>query len=202
MAPPEPRTLRFGVVPGAMPGKWVERWRERMPHVTLEMIEIPVADQRRALADEQVDVALVREPFDRTDMHAVALYEEQAVVVMSVDSDLTVAETLDADDLAGEVLVIPGDDVLGDPRVPGTLEPAFPRIPDTEATIATVATGVGITIVPMSLARLHHRKDVTFRPLTGGPVSPVLLAWLQRKDSEDIQAFVGITRGRTARSSR
>jgi hypothetical protein len=54
----------------------------------------------------------------------------------------------------------------------------------------------------MSLARLHHRKDVEYRPLADVPGSPVVLAWLRERDAEDVQAFVGITRGRTARSSR
>ena len=58
----------------------------------------------------------------------------------------------------------------------------------------------------MSLARLHHRKDVAFRPVTGVEESPVGLAWPREPaggaDDPDIQAFIGIIRGRTARSSR
>jgi hypothetical protein len=59
-----------------------------------------------------------------------------------------------------------------------------------------------LPIVPMSLARLHQRKDVAFRPVTGVEQSPVGLAWLRERDDPDIQAFIGIVRGRTARSSR
>jgi hypothetical protein len=54
----------------------------------------------------------------------------------------------------------------------------------------------------MSLARLHHRRDVEYRPLRGGPLSAVALAWPRDRDSDDIQTFVGIVRGRTANSSR
>src|SRR6478609_8492352 len=41
--PPEaeaPRTFRLGAVPGATPGKWVDAWKQRMPHVPLELVEI------------------------------------------------------------------------------------------------------------------------------------------------------------------
>ena len=119
---------------------------------------------------------------------------------MSADSDLTVAEELSPEDLAGEVLLTPSDDVLGPLDLP-TEAPKFPAM-STEDTVVTVATGIGIAVMPMSLARLHHRKDVTHRPISGVPESPVVLAWLRARDDEDVQSFVGITRGRTARSSR
>jgi hypothetical protein len=56
--------------------------------------------------------------------------------------------------------------------------------------------------MPMSLARLQQRKDHAFRPVTGVEGSPVGLAWLRDRDDPDIQAFIGVVRGRTARSSR
>lgn len=59
-----------------------------------------------------------------------------------------------------------------------------------------------LPVMPMSLARLHARKDVDFRPVTGAEESPVGLAWLRERDDPDIQAFIGIVRGRTERSSR
>jgi hypothetical protein len=65
-----------------------------------------------------------------------------------------------------------------------------------------VASGSGIVVVPMSVARLHHRKDVVHRPVTGVAASRVGLAW--RADDEDprIEDFIGIVRGRTERSTR
>jgi hypothetical protein len=54
----------------------------------------------------------------------------------------------------------------------------------------------------MSLARLHHRKDVEYRPLRGGAASTVALAWVAARTTPEVEAFVGIVRGRTANSSR
>lgn len=199
-APEQLAPLRLGVVPGATPGKWIRHWRQQRPHQPLELVEIAFADQEAAIREGAVDVAICRRPIGDDGLHVISLYDEVAVVVMSAESDLTVAEELAPDDLAGEVLMTPLDDVLGPLGLP-TETPAFPAM-STPATIETVAAGVGITVVPMSLARLHHRKDVEYRPLSGVPGSPVVLAWLRDRDAEDVQAFVGITRGRTARSSR
>ena len=194
-------TFRLGAVPGATPGKWIRQWRIQRPHQPIELIEIPVAAQAAALADGLVDAAICRRPLEETDLHVVALYEEVPVVVMSADSSLAAADELNASDLDGEVLITPRDDVLGELDLP-TKPASFPPVNTTEDAIATAATGVGIVVMPMSLARLHHRKDATYRPFVGGPTSDVILAWLRDRDAEDVQALVGITRGRTARSSR
>ena len=66
----------------------------------------------------------------------------------------------------------------------------------------------------MSVARLHHRKDLTYRPVPDAEPYPVHLVWLRtptpdtvqgEKDDEFevlIQDFIGIVRGRTASSNR
>lgn len=195
-----PAPFRLGAIPGATPGRWIDTWNERMPRAPLELVPLTVADQRRALLDGEVDAALVRPPIDRDGLHVIPLYDEVAVVVCARDSHLTAADELDPADLAGEVLIVPRDDVLG--ILPGTVPPAFAPPADTAEAIATVAAGVGIVVVPMSLARLHHRKDVVHRPLRGGPTSAVALAWVAERTTPAVETFVGIVRGRTANSSR
>ena len=54
----------------------------------------------------------------------------------------------------------------------------------------------------MSVARLHHRKDVTFRPVTDLPTTTIGLVWRTDHDDERVQTFIGVVRGRTANSSR
>ncbi|MFD5213267.1 LysR substrate-binding domain-containing protein [Microbacterium sp. NPDC058345] len=196
----EPRTFRLGVIPGATPGKWVDAWKQRMPHVEIELVPITVAEQRAALDD--LDAALVRLPLERSDeLHVIRLYDEIPVVVASAESHLMAADELTADDLTGEVLITPLDDVLGPLDLP-TVAPRFPTLESTADAAATVATGIGIVVLPMSLARLHHRKDVDYRPLLQGPTSTVALAWNRDHATDDIETFVGIVRGRTANSSR
>jgi hypothetical protein len=54
----------------------------------------------------------------------------------------------------------------------------------------------------MSVARLHHRKDLTYRIVADLPPTTVGLAWRIDDEDERVQTFIGIVRGRTARSSR
>jgi hypothetical protein len=196
----EPRTFRLGAVPGATPGTWISRWRERYPHVELVLTSIAAATQRDALADE-VDAAIVRLPVDNASLHAIPLYDEVTVAVVAADSHLTAADELDMADLRGEVVIVPLDDVLA-AEVPGTTAPAFDPPADTGDAIATVAAGIGLVLVPLSVARMHARKDVAHRPVRDAPISRVGLAWPRDATTPDVEAFVGIVRGRTANSSR
>lgn len=195
----EPRTFRLGVVPGATPGKWIDAWKQRMPHVPVEIVPVEVADQREALDD--LDAALVRLPLSDENLHIITLYDEVPVVVASIDSHLLAADELTIADLAGEIVMIPTDDPLRPIDVPGALSPSFAPLTVAEA-IVTAATGTGIVILPMSLARMHHRKDAGHRPLVDGPTSTVALAWRRDHTTPDVETFIGIVRGRTSNSSR
>ncbi|MGM1017950.1 MAG: substrate-binding domain-containing protein [Actinomycetota bacterium] len=195
-----PRTFRLGAVAGATPGRWIDTWKRRMPDVPLELVPVEGSETSRALDD--VDAALVRLPIERADLHVIPLYDELPVVVAAADSHLMAADELDPADLEGEVLLTPLDDVLGALDIPGTVTPTFAPLETTADAIATVAAGTGVVVVPMSLARLHHRKDADHRVLRGGPVSTVALVWPRDETTPDIETFVGIVRGRTANSSR
>lgn len=193
--------LRLGATPGATPGTWIDRWQERMPRTPLDLVALSTADQHAALHSGAVDVAIVRLPIDRDGLNVIALYDEAPVVVCAAESHLTAADELHLADLAGDVVIVPQDAILN-PHVPDAAAPAFAAPKTTEDAIALAATGIGIVIVPMSLARLHHRKDTAWRPLVDGPVAPVAIAWRTDADNVLVDTFVGIVRGRTANSSR
>lgn len=193
--------FRLGMVPGATPGKWIDAWHERMPVTAIELEPIELRDQHDRLRDGGIDAALVRLPLTMDGLSVIPLYDEVAVVMMNADSSLTVAEELDLADLAGEIVIAPLDDVYG-LEVAGAVAPAFEPPADTAEAVATVAAGVGVLIVPLSLARLHRRKDAPHRRLRDGPTSTVALAWPTDRTTPEVEAFIGIVRGRTANSSR
>ena len=86
-------------------------------------------------------------------------------------------------------------------RPPRARAAAFAPATTAEA-IELVAAGVGLLVVPQSLARLHHRRDLTYRPLSDAPGSGVGLAWPDTENTELMEEFIGIVRGRTVNSTR
>ena len=193
--PGEP--FRLGFVTAATPDKWAGVWRERYPREPLELVPLTEAEQEQALRSGTVDMALVRLPVEREGLHLIPLYDEVAVVVAARDHLVAAADEVVLADLDHEQLVHPHRSGWR-PRVP---QLSWPTMTEREA-VETVAAGTGIVIVPMSVARLHHRKDVVQRPVTDLEPTTIALAWPVAHDDERAQRFVGVVRGRTTRSSR
>lgn len=166
-----------------MPDRWARTWRERMPDDPLQLVTVADAEQTAVLHDGCADLGFVRLPVDDARLHVIPLYTEVAVVVAAKGHFVEAADEVTLDDLTDEITH------------------HVPPLTAREA-VETVAAGVGVVVLPMSLARLHHRKDVVHRPVTDGPESRVGLAWRRDLEDERVEVFIGVVRGRRAGSSR
>lgn len=198
--PHENPAFRLAYVPGVTPSKWVRVWAERSPDVPLELVPVPAAGAADLLRERGADAGLIRLPVDRTDLSAIPLYTETTVVVVPKDHYAAAAEEVALADLADEVVLHPLDDTLGWERPPG--RPARERPGTTADAVELVAAGVGVLVVPQSLARLHHRRDLTYRTVTDAPQSGVALSWREDATTDMVDDFIGIVRGRTVNSTR
>ena len=216
--------LRIGYVPGVMPGKWFSRWHTRYDALT-PLLELPLAEAQGLAALITCEPPLGEDPLahkvllrpedepaalDKDRFHCITLYREQKVVILPKDHLLTVLDEVPLEELAEEFLLQDPQSVPEWAAASASYRQANPRkLPETRHTqdaVELVAAGLGLLIVPMSIARFYHRKDLTYRPLAGLAESPVALVW-QRKPREEafeqvIQDFIGICKGRTAASER
>ncbi|MGW1227444.1 LysR family substrate-binding domain-containing protein [Streptomyces sp. NPDC001478] len=193
-------SFRLAYVPGVTPTKWVRIWNERLPGIPLTLVPVPAAGAQALLLDGGADAGFVRLPVDRTALSAIPLYTEQTVVVVPKDHVAAAVDEVSPEELADDVVLHPLDDTLDWERLPG--KPAIERPATTADAVELVAAGIGVLVVPQSLARLHHRKDLTYRPLTGAPESRVALSWPEDRTTDLVEDFIGIVRGRTVNSSR
>lgn len=194
------RSLTLGYVPGATPAKWARNWAQRRPDVPLQLTLVAAADAADAVRAGVVDVAVLRLPADTSGLAVIPLYEEATVAVVPADHLLTAADEITATDLDDEPVLVPRDHVLDWAEQPGT--PVEHRPETTRDAMELVAAGIGLLLVPQSLARLHHRKDLAYRPIADAPTCPVALAVPDGEQSELIEEFIGIVRGRKPGSSR
>ena len=181
---------------------------EHAPVPVVEVPENPFAHMSIVRPD--------REPAstDGEKYHSIRLYEELPVVILPVDHVLTVLDEVPVEELAEEFLLQPASDIPAYEEVSRAWRESAGRIvPEgltDKETIELVAAGVGLYIVPMSIARFYHRKDLTYRPVAGLDTYPVHLVWPRAPKGEPrseelealLQDFIGIVRGRTATSDR
>ena len=176
-------SLRIAFVPGVTPDKWARIWREREPRIPLDLTLVEEPDQESVLREDRADMCFVRLPIDRDGLHLIPLYEELAVVVVPLEHPVAAYDEVPLADLAP----------------PTPLD--FPEMTVKDA-FEVVASGTGMAIVPMSVARLHHRKDLTHRPVTDVAPTQIGLAWLVDNEDDRFERFIGVVRGRRATSSR
>lgn len=166
--------------------KWSRIWDERRRDTSLAYVPTTEPEQVAVLHSGDADLSFVRLPVETEGLSVIRLYSEVAVVVLSTDDPLAdgrdAAAELTLADLAGHTLHAPDAPVAD--------------------TIALIAAGVGAVILPHAIARAHNRKDLVSFAVTDAPQTEIAVTWLAENTTPDIEEFVGIVRGRSARSSR
>lgn len=172
--------LTIAFATGTEPGKWIRRYQG-------ELETIPSDDPFA----ESAQLHLMRLPDARVtdEHHVVRLYEEAPGVAVPKDSVFAgVGEAVDPSELAEEIVNAAFTEQL--------------LIDELRSALQVVAANVGIAYGPLPLLKNLSRKQVVPLPLTEGPTTTVALVWRKADDSEEIQDFVGVAKGRTANSSR
>ncbi|GHE48201.1 hypothetical protein GCM10017673_57460 [Streptosporangium violaceochromogenes] len=171
-----------------------------MPGVPLVLVAVPAAEVVELLRNGGADAGFVRLPVDRDGLSVIPLYVETTVVMVSKDHAVAAADEVATADLTDDEVFHPLDDTIEWTVRPGL--PVSTRPATTADAVELVAAGTGLLLVPQSLARLHHRRDLTYRPVPDAPQSQVALAWPTEATTDLVEDFVGIVRGRTVNSSR
>src|SRR3984885_7621552 len=198
--------LRVGFVGSALlsivPGT-VERFRASRPGVAIELRERPTGDQLRAVSAGVIDVGLVPPPIDDDgNLRAQTVLRERTVAALPAGHALARLARVPLARLAAEPLVLSPRD-----QAPGFHDlliaalgstGAGPRVvqyaPEMLTIIGLVAAGTGVSLVPASVSRLAL-DGVTYRPVTGAPLSELVAITRTRDESAVVRAFVGEAMG-------
>lgn len=193
------RMLTLSFARGCVPDKWLRRYAEipEAPPLKAAASDDPVAE---LLAGECM-LALVRLPDPRLEaelgsLHKVELYQEEPGIAVSAESVFAqVRGPMEAADVRGEV-------VHSRPRPDGRVDCA-----EVAQMLSVVAAGVGVVLAPRPLLELLARQKVVALGIADPAEfefapTRIALVWRKADDSADVQDFVGITRGRSPRSSR
>ncbi|SDW92299.1 hydrogen peroxide-inducible genes activator [Marinobacter mobilis] len=170
--------------------------RRGAPDMPLFIEENYTANLRQKLRHSELDAIIVALPFEEPEVVTLPLYDEPFVVLLPAGHHLTEKEALSPEELAREQLLLLGpghcfrDQVLEScpPLVETvTAKPAHgdePTLVTEGSSLETirhmVASGLGITILPLSAATsMQYRPDIlTIRPFVAPvPFRTVALAW-------------------------
>lgn len=192
----------------------IRSFRESAPRVSLMLEEGGTSELVSALREERLDVAFIRSPIpegigDETSLQVQPLLEEEMLVALPTGHRLAGTTRLALAALAGETFVLyrrptgPGlyDGILAACHQAGFSPQVGQEAPRILSTLSLVAAGLGVSLVPDSLQRLHV-DGIAYRRLKGAPLTaPLNLAHRANETSTAVRRFIDLVL-LTARSLR
>ncbi|CAA0082031.1 Hydrogen peroxide-inducible genes activator [BD1-7 clade bacterium] len=163
------------------------------PDMPLVLEESYTEVLRSKLVDAALDVILIALPFTESDVVTRKLYDEPFVVLMPKDHPWAEQRTINIDQLTEETVLLLGeghcfrDQVLNAcPHLKEQMQKeTYPIAASANTSLDTlkhmVASGLGITVLPLSAAGLYgyNQEQLCIRPFNGDsiPTRTVALAW-------------------------
>lgn len=176
----------------------VRRFQQAMPGIEVVLREMATAEQLDELVKGQLDAGFVNAGVVPPQLASLALADDEFVACLPQDHPLAQSETVDLRELAGESFVMFARDVA--PANHDNVIAIFSRAgihPHTVhaarqwlTIVAMVAHGMGVSLVPRSLAR-SGVSGVRFVSVRGAPaMAPARLVWNPGHASAALAGFV------------
>lgn len=169
---------------------YLQRIASKMP---LYIEEGYTAGLRKKLRNGELDVIIVALPFTEPDVVTQPLFEEPFVVLLPHNHPLAAKDAIDPDELDRESVLLLGEGHCFRDQVLSTCPNLQPSLEESSSRIRTasegssletlrhmVASGLGITILPLSAAQttLYAANQLVTRPFKDpSPSRTVALAW-------------------------
>lgn len=159
-------------------------FRAAYPLVTINLQEMGIAEQQAALNKGVIDVGLLRPPFSEDNLDYITLFDEPFVAAIPSRHRLRNQQSVSLKDLAAEPFVsLPRlyhgsvGAVAAGMFAARRLKPEIVQeVAEMHTLICLVASGLGVSVVPASLAGVKM-QDVLYKPIKERtPRTPVCLA--------------------------
>jgi DNA-binding transcriptional LysR family regulator len=169
----------------------LERMRERLPDVKLDLREMVTAAQIEGLMTGELDLGMARPPLKRPGLVSRPLLHEQLVAALPAGHPLAdMSRQLTLTDLDGQDVIMYSpvqaryfnELLISTFTIAGATPRYVQYVTQVHTMLVLVRSGIGIALVPASAATLHP-EGVTFRSIGAFRERPVELDAVWRGDS-------------------
>jgi DNA-binding transcriptional LysR family regulator len=152
----------------------IKSFRSHYPDVELALSAMNNADQKRALIQREIDIAVARPSLDDDEFRQEPLHSEPLIMAVPDDSHLAQQERIKIEQLSDQTLIIYprrprpsfADHVLSTLQSAGIEPEDVIEAQDYQTAISLVSVGVGVSIVPQSVSQ-GDRAGVFYRKYDG-----------------------------------
>jgi DNA-binding transcriptional LysR family regulator len=172
------------------------------PEAELDLKDLTSAEQRSAFEKGTIDIGFLRPPIGLPGLESVVVVREPFIVALPSDHVLAGLERVPLEALRDESFIAishelaPGlyaqtQQILGragiDPRI-------MQEVGQLDIAIAFAAAGLGVSILPSSIAAFHHDR-VVYKPLAkGSDVAETVAVWRRDNESPLLRNFIEVVR--------
>jgi DNA-binding transcriptional LysR family regulator len=152
----------------------IKAFQVRYPDVTVDLLEMSAAEQAAGLKDHRIELGFVVPPIDDPAIEVEVVGSESLVLAMPAAHRLARHSAIKTAQVAGErfiassALCTVSRPMLAALRAAGA-EPPIVQVSDLALRLCFVASGLGLTLVPVSVAELSlgelTRAAINYRPL-------------------------------------
>jgi DNA-binding transcriptional LysR family regulator len=178
----------------------LQQFRDRYPHVQIELHELTTDRQLIWLREGKIDLGLIRPPIIDSDVTVEVVFKEPLIVALPVNHRLATVESIDLSLLATEPFILfprqlaPGlyDPIITICRAAGFSPMVVQECIQIQTIISLVSANMGVSIVPKSTQDIQ-RQGVIYKPIFDDtPVASIALIWRTKDSSPTLARLLEI----------
>ncbi|RDI42005.1 LysR family transcriptional regulator [Nocardia mexicana] len=170
------RRLVVAFSPGLHVADAIRAFAVRHPGVETDLVPARWWEQDAPLRDGRAQIGYLRRPFDESGLRTIPVGDEPRVACMPATHPLARRTELTSADLDGE----------------RTIDAPTRRTSSLEEKFELIASGRGIALVPLSVARSYSRPDLVYVPVTDAPRAEACLAVVADRRDRLVRDFLEI----------
>lgn len=197
-----------GFVPSTLYGHMpalIRQLREMNNQVEIGLVEMTTLQQFDALKSGRIDIGVGRILLKDEEIERLVLTDEPLALALPIRHPLAHRRSVKISDILNEPLILYparprpsyADHVLNLFKQKGHSPVVAQEVNELQTAIGLVTAGIGVSIVPESVRRLH-REDVVYIDLDeSGFTSPIMLSWRKNDQSAFLKEVIVLFRQTT-----
>jgi DNA-binding transcriptional LysR family regulator len=181
----------------------LQQFRDRYPHVQIELHELTTDRQLIWLREGRIDIGLIRPLIIGMDFASQIIFQESLVVVLPIDHHLAKLDRIELSSLATEPFILfprqlaPGlyDPIIAICQAAGFSPQVVQSCIQMQTIVSLVSANMGVSILPESIQEAQ-RHGVVYRPIAESfgieKLATIAIVWRMNDDSPTIQRLLEI----------
>jgi DNA-binding transcriptional LysR family regulator len=181
----------------------LQQFRDRYPHVQIELHELTTDRQLIWLREGKIDIGLIRPPIVDRDLNIQVIFQESLVVALPTNHHLAKLSKIDLSLLRSEPFILfprqlaPGlyDPIIAICQAAGFSPQVVQECIQMQTIVSLVSANMGVSILPESIQEAQ-RQGVIYRPIAASLVieklAKIAIVWRMNDDSPTIQRLLEV----------